>query len=341
MAAAAARWRLCTPPDRPGAIAILQIVGDVDAVFQALGMPPVPPGDMRVRDLAGIDRGLVARHRDDVLLLMPHGGTELVRQLCGALTNAGIIHAATPSLRDRFPEAESDFAAALLETLARAVSPRAVDLLLEQPARWASRGAPAPSLDTPSSSPELSRTLDRLVVPPLIVAVGPSNVGKSTLLNRLAGRPVAVTADEPGTTRDHVGSLIDLDGLIVRYVDTPGMRPDSTGHEQAALAIAEPLLADADLVLCLGDHDHPAPAPPAGESLALALRADLAPARWTHDAAVSARTGEGMADLAVRLRRVLVPDEALASREPWRFWGMIDPGAQPEPRPGETRLPPR
>ncbi|MFG0241742.1 MAG: GTPase [Phycisphaerales bacterium JB054] len=304
-------------------------------------MPPVPPGDMRVRDLAGIDRGLVARHRDDVLLLMPHGGTELVRQLCGALTSAGIIHAATPALRDRFPEAESDFAAALLETLARAVSPRAVDLLLDQPARWARRSTPAPSLDAPSPSPELSRTLDRLVVPPLIVAVGPSNVGKSTLLNRLAGRPVAITADEPGTTRDHVGSLIDLDGLIVRYVDTPGLRSDSTGHEQAALAIVEPLLADADLVLCLGDHDHPAPAPPARESLVVALRADLAPARWTHDAAVSALTGEGMADLAVRLRRVLVPDEALASREPWRFWGTIDPGAQPEPRPGETRLPPR
>ena len=331
MAPADARWRLCTPPDRPGAIAILQIVGDIDTVFRALGMPPVPRGDMRVRDLAGIDRGLVARHRDDVLLLMPHGGTEVVRQLCEALTQAGIAHAATPSLRDSFPEAESDFAAALLETLARAVSPRAVDLLLDQPARWASRGTPAPPLDTPSPSPELSRTLDRLVVPPLIVAIGPSNVGKSTLLNRLAGRPIAVTADEPGTTRDHVGSLIDLDGLIVRYVDTPGLRPDATGNERAALAIAQPLLVGADLVLCLGDHDHPAPAAPPGcESLALALRSDLSPARWAHDASVSALTGDGMAELAFRLRRLLVPDEALSSEEPWRFWGTIDPGAQQE-----------
>ncbi|QKK10189.1 MAG: GTP-binding protein [Planctomycetota bacterium] len=117
----------------------------------------------------------------------------------------------------------------MLETLSRAVSPRAVDLLLDQPARWAAQGLPAPPLDTPSTSPELSRVLDRLVVPPLVVAIGPSNVGKSTLLNRLAGRPVAVTADEPGTTRDHVGSLVDLDGLIVRYVDTPGLQARRDG----------------------------------------------------------------------------------------------------------------
>lgn len=326
-----ARWHLCTPPDRPGAIAIVQITGDIEAVFAALNMPPVAAGDMRVRDLARVDRGLVARHRDDALLLMPHGGTEVVRQLCEALGRAGLRRADALSLRDRFPEADSDFAAALLETLSRAVSPRAVDLLLDQPARWAAQGLPAPAIDTPSPSPEPSRVLDRLVVPPLVVAIGPSNVGKSTLLNRLAGRPVAITADEPGTTRDHVGSLIDLDGLIVRYVDTPGLRPNATGHEQAALAIVEPLLTGADLVLCLGDHDHPAPAPPPGcDSFAIGLRSDLGPAAWSPDASVSALTGDGMPELTLQLRRSLVPDEALASDQPWRFWGTVAPHAHPE-----------
>ncbi|MFG0258809.1 MAG: GTPase [Phycisphaerales bacterium JB041] len=337
-----ARWRLCTPPDRPGAIAVLQITGDVDRAFDALGVPPLPSGDVRVRDIAGVDRGLVARLRDDLLLLMPHGGTELVRQLCAALTRAGLARDDSSLLAGRFPEAQTEFDAALLDTLARAVSPRAVDLLLEQPARWATHGMPSPPLDTPSPAPEVSRRLDRLVVPPLVVAIGPSNVGKSTLLNRLAGRPVVITADEPGTTRDHVGSLIDLDGLIVRYVDTPGVRPDATGHERAALEIVRPLLAAADLVLCLGDRDRPAPpAPPGRESFAVAIRADLGRARWPHDAAVSAATGEGLAELTVLLRRRLVPDEALASDRPWRFWSGIAPDESLKCAPGETRPSPR
>ena len=342
MPAADARWHLCTPHDRPGAIALVQICGDIEATFRALGMPPVRTGDMRVRDLAGIDRGLVARHRDDAIMLMPHGGIEVVRQLCHALTRAGVGRADSASLRGRFPEAESDFAAALLDTLSRAVSPRAVDMLLDQPARWAAMGLPEPPLDTPAPSPEHSRALDRLVVPPLVVAIGPSNIGKSTLLNRLAGRPVAVTANEPGTTRDHVGSLIDLDGLIVQYVDTPGLRPDATSNERAALEIVDPILVGADLVLRLGDHDHPPPpAPPGRESVVVALRSDLGIAGWSHDASVSAVTGDGMPGLILRLRRFLVPDEALTSTQPWRFWSTIASLARTERSSGETRPPAR
>ena len=163
--------------------------------------------------------------------------------------------------------------------------------------------------------------LDRLVTPPLVVAIGASNIGKSTLLNRLAGRPVAVTADEPGTTRDHVGSLVDLDGLVVRYVDTPGLREGAASIEREAVAIAERLLATADLVLCLGDSDHLAPLPPEGKAaLRVALRADLGFPTWQCEAAVSALTGAGVPGLIERVRRALVPDEVLDAEMPWRFW---------------------
>lgn len=315
-----ARWRLCTPAERPGAIALIQIVGDAQHTFDTLGMKPIAVGDMRLRDLAGIDHCLVARPSKSLLLLMPHGGIEVVRQCGDAFTRAGLHHDASPSPRDRFPEADSDFEAALLDTLARAVSPLAVDLLLAQPDRWAASGTPAPTLDTPTPAPEDSRLLDRLVTPPLVVAVGPSNIGKSTLLNRLAGRSVAITADEPGTTRDHVGSLVDLDGLIVRYVDTPGVRPDAGASERAASALVAPLLAGADLVLRLGDHEHPAPLAAERSSLAIALRADLGVGAWPHDLAVSARTGEGLPELTTLLRRTLLPDGVLADPTPWRFW---------------------
>lgn len=317
-----ARWRLCSPSDRPGAIATLQIAGDVDAAFRALGIGTVAVGDFRVRDLAGVDRGIVARVDECLALIMPHGGIEVVRRLCRALLEAGLAKECSDSPRVRFPEAATDFEAALLDTLSRATSPRAVEMLLAQPERWEAHGDGAPAPDTPPPDPAHSAALDRLVVPPLVVAIGASNIGKSTLLNRLAGRAVAVTADEPGTTRDHVGSLVDLDGLVVRYVDTPGLREGAEASERAALALADRLLEEADLVLSLGDLDHPAlPGPEGTAVVRVCLRADLGLPAWGCDAAVSALTGEGMRGLVVRLRRALVPDEALEAETAWRFWG--------------------
>jgi tRNA modification GTPase len=315
-------WRLSTTVERPGAIGVVQLRGDIDAALAALGIGPVPPGQMRVRDLAGIDLGVVARVRADLALLMPHGGREILRQLGGAMTRAGLRHAADASAQARYPEARSPFEAELLDALARAASPRAIDLLLGQPRRWREHLGREPGLDAPAPDPEHSRRLDRLVTPPMVVAVGASNIGKSTLLNRLCGRVVASVADEPGTTRDHVGSMVDLDGLVVRWVDTPGRRPNAPAAEREALAIADALVPGADLVVGLGDAGSPPPElAPAGAGLAVALRADLGVAGWAHALAVSAATGEGMAELAGLIRRRLVPDAALASPGPWRFWG--------------------
>lgn len=327
----AARWRLCSPPERAGAIALFQITGDIDNAFRAIGLQHTAVGDVRLRNMGGIDEGLVARPRHDFALLMPHGGTQVVREIAEWLQHAGIARDTADTPRERFPEADSDFEAALLDTLARAASPRAVDLLLDQPARWNAAGSPTPDLATPAPDAAHSRALDHLVSPPLIVAIGPTNIGKSTLLNRLAGRVLAAAADEPGTTRDHVGSLVELDGLVARYIDTAGQREGAGVSEQAAAAIVEPLLSQADLILRLGDARSPAPPPPeqaaAGRDLsspAIALRADLGTPTWPHTVAVSAVTGAGLDELRVTLRRLLVPDEALSASTPWRFWAAAD-----------------
>lgn len=312
-------WRLCTPGARAGAIAVVQVRGEIDGAFRRLSIAPVRLGAIAVRELAGIDRGLVARVRPDLALLMPHGGTEIVRRLCATLARAGLEREEDGGCG--FPEAASAFEARLLSTLALAASPLAVDLLLDQPRRWAAWGCADPEPATPAPDAEHSRALGRLVDPPLIVALGRSNIGKSTLLNRLAGRTVAAVADEPGTTRDHVGALVELDGLVVRYVDTPGIRSGAPAPEREAREIAEALVADADLVLLLGDHRTPAPPPPGGvPSLAIALRSDLGPAAWPHGESVCARSGEGIAQLVRRMRGELVPDRALTSVIPWRFW---------------------
>ena len=157
--------------------------------------------------------------------------------------------------------------------------------------------------------------------PPLVVVAGPPNIGKSTLTNALAQRAVSIVADEEGTTRDHVGVRLSVAGLVVDWVDTPGLRDGAGADEQQAREIALRLAERADLVILCGDAARPPPrlAAPAG-SLTVALRHDLARAEWPADARVSARTGEGMVGLAAMIRERLVPADLLTRSVPWRFW---------------------
>ena len=89
----------------------------------------------------------------------------------------------------------------------------------------------------------------RLVVPARVVVTGPANAGKSTLLNALAGRTVAIAHATAGTTRDAVAARIDLAGVVADVFDTPGVRPGMDEVERAAARLAERALAAADLVV--------------------------------------------------------------------------------------------
>jgi len=73
-----------------------------------------------------------------------------------------------------------------------------------------------------------------------VVLTGQPNVGKSSLLNALAGRAVALTSHQPGTTRDTVSARLDLDGLECELIDTAGLSVDAPadGPERAARALA-------------------------------------------------------------------------------------------------------
>ena len=80
---------------------------------------------------------------------------------------------------------------------------------------------------------------------PVVAIIGRQNVGKSTLLNRLAGKPVAITEDLPGTTRDRVAASVSWQGAEFTVFDTGGLelKPESTVaqgvREQVAVAMAE------------------------------------------------------------------------------------------------------
>jgi len=86
-----------------------------------------------------------------------------------------------------------------------------------------------------------------------VVLVGQPNVGKSSLLNRLAGEDLAIVTDVPGTTRDAIRQLIDLDGIPVRIVDTAGLRTSADAVESIGIARTWEAVSKADLILLLVD----------------------------------------------------------------------------------------
>jgi tRNA modification GTPase len=105
------------------------------------------------------------------------------------------------------------------------------------------------------------------------VLVGEPNVGKSSLLNRLAGDEVAIVTDLPGTTRDTLRETIDIDGLTVHIIDTAGLREAADPVERLGIERSWAAIAKADLVLLLSDARQAEA--PCGAGILQRLPADL------------------------------------------------------------------
>jgi len=86
-----------------------------------------------------------------------------------------------------------------------------------------------------------------------VVLVGQPNVGKSSLLNRLAGEDLAIVTEVPGTTRDVIRQVIDLDGIPVRILDTAGLRAPTDVVESLGIARTWEAIARGDLVVLIID----------------------------------------------------------------------------------------
>ncbi len=175
------------------------------------------------------------------------------------------------------------------------------------------------------------RTLGlHLTTPWRVVLAGPPNVGKSSLINALAGYERAIVSPVPGTTRDVVTLTTAIDGWPVELADTAGLRATGDELESAGAQLAEASLASADLVIMVRDATNQdagvesrvegrgSSAVVPSRILHVRNKIDLVGASKRRSAAsgteigVSAVTGEGIAELAAAIGRSLVPDPPAA-----------------------------
>ena len=142
----------------------------------------------------------------------------------------------------------------------------------------------------------------------LVFAVtGRPNVGKSSLVNALAERDVAIVSAIPGTTRDALETRVVLGGVPVTLVDTAGLREAGDEIEAEGVRRARARAAAADLVIMVEQATPPPPVPfPQGEGesgigILVANKIDLGGLVPAGAVAISALTGEGLAELRARL----------------------------------------
>ncbi len=159
-----------------------------------------------------------------------------------------------------------------------------------------------------------------------VAIAGVANVGKSRLLNRLAGEERAIVHETPGTTRDYLQAEISMAGIPMLLVDTAGLRETDDPVERKGVLRSRDVIAGADLVLFVldggraaGEGDLEAYREVAGRPhLVVVNKIDL-PAATTGKrldgpacrgiVRVSAKTGEGAGELAMAVARELAPAE--------------------------------
>ncbi len=228
--------------------------------------------------------------REDVVEIQCHGGRESSRRVLRAVLESGARLAEPGEFTRRaflngrldltqaeavmdLIAAQSDRAAAAAAEQLRGGLRRSLDAIYEQTVAAAAdleagldfldqdevpEGLPQSAADRIETALKEIRLLlstwdegHRLREGALVVISGRPNVGKSTLMNALLGRPRAIVTPIPGTTRDILEETLILDGVPVRLVDTAGLRVTDCAIEKEGIARARALLAEADLRLHL------------------------------------------------------------------------------------------
>ena len=176
--------------------------------------------------------------------------------------------------------------------------------------------SPALAAECGELTVELLDWLKRPRVEPLkdgvrVVIAGPPNVGKSSLINAIAGAERAIVTDIPGTTRDHIELPLSLGGVPILLTDTAGLRDTQDQVEAIGVARAAALVEAADVLVWLGE---PGAAPGHSRLIQVHPKADL-PGRGSPPAGstpLSSVTGEGVSAVLERIGQLaatLLPGE--------------------------------
>jgi tRNA modification GTPase len=282
---------------------------------------------------------------EDVAELHLHGGRSVVAAVLAALGRIEGLRAAEPGEFTRrafengridLAEAEglADLLEAETESQRRAALALAGGALSRQVAAWQARllafaAEIEAALDfsdeddvtplggdfavrLPALRAELTDWLERPPVERLkegvrIAIAGPPNAGKSSLLNALVGREAAITSAIAGTTRDAIEAPVAIAGAPFLLIDTAGLRESADEVESIGIARARAAMADADIILWLGNPNES----PDG-AIRVHAKADLGPPPPDANLSVSVVTGAGLAELS---RDMVQRSAALLPRE--------------------------
>jgi len=338
-------WIACLTPPGTAAIAVLAVRGPAAwdmsrRLFRPLAqstpvLPEQPEGNRTWLGWLGgaNDAG------DQVLLVVKkvspqpwveiqcHGGAEVVHWLMELFIAEGATACSWQQLEER--TAGDRLQALALAELAHAPTARTAGILLDQhhgalAGAFENIVAAIDSGDSTRASALLDELLQyagvglHLTTPWRVAVIGPPNVGKSSLVNALAGYQRSLVSAVPGTTRDVVSTRLAVDGWPVELLDTAGLRTQAASLEEQGIALARDAAETADFCLWVLDAST-RPVWPHSPNPALRLlvnKTDL-PAAWDLGSAtgavrVSARTGAGLAELVQALAGWLVPQPPLA-----------------------------
>ncbi len=135
-----------------------------------------------------------------------------------------------------------------------------------------------------------------------VAIIGAPNVGKSTLLNTLAGRDAAITSDIAGTTRDVIEVRMDIGGLPVTLLDTAGLRETDDRIEAMGVDLARKRAAAADLRVFLLSPSGELPFKPELDDVVLTAKCDVESGEYS---GISGKTGAGVDELIGRISQIL------------------------------------
>ena len=325
-----------TPPGR-GAVATVacygpDVVAIVDRCLRTAGRVALRDrpaaslayGRWRVNSGLGEDL-IVVPHSDDRLEIHCHGGNATVEVIAGVLIDHGMHQ--VPILDFELSRGVGRWEAEQTVCLGQAPTQRTAKFVLRQTgllSRWLSDlqsliGTHEWSLATEKIDGVLAweSFSQHLIKPWSVVLCGRPNVGKSSLINRIAGFERAIVDDTPGTTRDVVSQLTAVDGWPICLLDTAGIRSETLDKvELAGISRSREMIEQSDAVIGVFDASQPWDAidqnlaDDPGVDIVVFNKHDIEiPGERPDGLRVAAISGYGVPDLLNQLMSVLLPVE--------------------------------